>query len=70
LGPSHLLSLNTFEQPREGEALGLRMLLLELHPASRSTRDIPADDYVAVLRISGVAAPTPAPSASRLAARV
>lgn len=53
-GPTIQLVLNSMQGPREGEAWGLRITLLEVRPDAISTEPIPPDAYVVVLKVERV----------------
>jgi len=50
-GPTYLVVVNSLEEPRSGEALGLRLTLLSVSPAPVSTRPIPPEDYEIEVRV-------------------
>ena len=54
-GPTYSLVLNTNAEPRQGQASGLRITLLEVRPSPVSTEQIPPNAYEIVLLIDASA---------------
>ena len=50
-GPTERVLLNTMEEKRSGEAWGLRLTLVDLSPAPRSTQPIPPESYVIRVKV-------------------
>jgi hypothetical protein len=54
-GPTERMLLNTMENARSGDAWGLRVTLVELTPAPKSTQPIPPESYVVRLKVEPLA---------------
>ena len=54
-GPTQRVLLNTMEGAKSGDAWGLRLTLLGLTPAPKSTQPIPAESYVVRLKVEPIA---------------
>ena len=53
-GPTEQVLLNTSEADKSGEAWGLRVTLVDLTPAPKSTQPIPPESYVIRLKVEAV----------------
>ena len=53
-GPTEQVLLNTTEGAESGQSWGLRLTLLELGPAPRSTQPIPPENYVIRLGVEAL----------------
>lgn len=53
-GPTEQVLLNTSEAEKSGEAWGLRLTLVDLTPAPRSTQPIPPENYLVRLKVEAL----------------
>lgn len=60
-GPTQLVLLNTMEGAKSGDAWGLRMTLIDLTPAPKSTQPITPDSYVVRLKVEPHLTPSSSP---------
>jgi hypothetical protein len=53
-GPTEQVLLNTSQGAQSGESWGLRLTLVDLTPAPRSTQPIPPEDYLIRLKVEAL----------------
>ena len=53
-GPTEQVLLNTSEMDKSGEAWGLRLTLVDLTPAPKSTQTIPPENYLIRLKVEAL----------------
>jgi hypothetical protein len=53
-GPTDQVLLNTYEGDKTGESWGLRVTLVDLTPAPKSTQPIPPESYVVRVKVEAV----------------
>jgi hypothetical protein len=53
-GPTEQVLLNSYEGDKTGESWGLRLTLVEVTPAPKSTQPIPPESYVVRVKVEAV----------------